>query len=187
MSEKTLSVYIKALRDIFLVEDEPAWAPPMRAKVAMRVAAKRQFVDPSIAATVLSAVPDRLMKDFRAFGFLFESLCVRDMRVYCQPLGGEIRHYRDQTGLEIDMIVVLKDGRWGGVEVKLGAGQIDGAAENLKRMREKIDFNRMGQPSFLMVLTATDMGYTRPDGVIVCPIGCLRLWTSSLARGRGFW
>ena len=174
MSEKTLTAYIKALRDIFLVEDEPAWAPPMRAKLSMRVAAKRQFVDPSIAAAALNATPDRLMKDFRAFGFLFESLCVRDVRIYSQPLDGEVRHYRDQTGLEVDMIVVLKDGRWGGIEVKLGAGQIDEAAENLKKMRAKLDFNKMGQPSFLMVLTGIDMCYTRTDGVIVCPIGCLR-------------
>ena len=174
MSEKTLAVYIKALRDIFLVEDEPAWAPPMRAKLSMRVSAKRQFVDPSIAAASLNATPDRLMKDFRAFGFLFESLCVRDVRIYSQSIDGEVRHYRDQTGLEVDMIVVLKDGRWGGIEVKLGAGQIDAAAENLKKMKAKLDFNKMGQPSFLMVLTGMDMCYTRPDGVLVCPIGCLR-------------
>lgn len=171
--DKTLAVYIRALRGIFLVEDEPAWAPPMRAKLSLRTAAKRQFVDPSIAAAALHATPDRLMKDLRAFGFLFESLCVRDLRVYAQPLGGEIRHYRDQTGLEVDAIIVLKDGRWGGVEIKLGAGQIEEAAENLKTLRKKVDFNRMGHPSFLMVLTGSDMGYVRDDGIVVCPIGCL--------------
>ena len=114
------------------------------------------------------------MNDFRSFGSLFESLCVRDLRVYAQPLEGEVRHYRDQTGLEADMVVVLKDGRWGAIEVKLGAGDIDDAAKGLLRLKEKIDVSRMGHPSFLMVLTGTDMGYTREDGVIVCPLACLK-------------
>lgn len=173
-SEKTLSSYLNALRKIFLVEDVPAWSPSLKSRLAIRTAAKRQFVDPSVATAVLGATPRRLMNDFRSFGSLFESLCVRDMRVYAQPLDGEVRHYRDQTGLEADMVVVLKDGRWGAVEVKLGAGDIDSAAEGLKKLRNKVDVSRMGHPSFLMVLTGTDLGYTREDGVIVCPIGCLR-------------
>ena len=173
-SEKTLSSYLNALRKIFLVEDVPAWSPSLKSRLAIRTAAKRQFVDPSVATAVLGATSRRLMNDFRSFGSLFESLCVRDMRVYAQPLDGEVRHYRDQTGLEADMVVVLKDGRWGAVEVKLGAGDIDSAAEGLKKLRNKVDVSRMGHPSFLMVLTGTDLGYTREDGVIVCPIGCLR-------------
>jgi len=173
-SEKTLSSYLNALRKIFLVEDVPAWSPSLKSRLAIRTAAKRQFVDPSVATAVLGATPRRLMNDFRSFGSLFESLCVRDMRVYAQPLDGEVRHYRDQTGLEADMVVVLKDGRWGAVEVKLGAGDIDSAAEGLKKLKNKVDVSRMGHPSFLMVLTGTDLGYTREDGVIVCPIGCLR-------------
>ncbi len=172
--DKTLASYLNALRKIFVVEDEPAWSPSLKSRLAIRTAAKRQFVDPSIATAVLGAKPGRLMNDFRSFGSLFESLCVRDMRVYAQPLDGEVRHYRDQTGLESDMIVSLNDGRWGAIEVKLGAGDIDAAAEGLKKLRDKVDVSRMGHPSFLMVLTGTDLGYVRDDGVVVCPIGCLK-------------
>ena len=172
--EKTLSSYVNALRKIFLVEDVPAWSPSLKSRLAIRSAAKRQFVDPSVATAVLGATPRRLLNDFRSFGSLFESLCVRDMRVYAQPLDGEIRHYRDQTGLEVDMIVALKDGRWGAAEVKLGAGDIDSAANGLKKLKAKVDVSRMGHPSFLMVLTGTDLGYVREDGVIVCPLGCLK-------------
>ena len=172
--DKTISSYLNALRKIFVVEDEPAWSPSLKSRLAIRSAAKRQFVDPSIATAVLGATPRRLMNDFRSFGSLFESLCVRDLRVYAQPLEGEVRHYRDQTGLEADMVVVLKDGRWGAIEVKLGAGDIDDAAKGLLKLKEKIDVSRMGHPSFLMVLTGTDMGYTREDGVIVCPLACLK-------------
>ena len=173
-SEKTLSSYLNALRKIFLVEDVPAWSPSLKSRLAIRSAAKRQFVDPSVATAVLGATPRRLLNDFRSFGSLFESLCVRDLRVYAQPLDGEVRHYRDQTGLEADMIVALKDGRWGAIEVKLGAGDIDSAAEGLKKLKAKVDVSRMGHPSFLMVLTGTDLGYTREDGVVVCPLGCLK-------------
>ena len=173
-SEKTLSSYLNALRKIFLVEDVPAWSPSLKSRLAIRSAAKRQFVDPSVATAVLGATPRRLLNDFRSFGSLFESLSVRDLRVYAQPLDGEVRHYRDQTGLEADMIVALKDGRWGAIEVKLGAGDIDSAAEGLKKLKAKVDVSRMGHPSFLMVLTGTDLGYTREDGVVVCPLGCLK-------------
>ncbi len=172
--EKTLSSYLNALRKIFLVEDVPAWSPSLKSRLAIRSASKRQFVDPSVATAVLGATPGKLMNDFRYFGSLFESLCVRDMRVYAQPLDGEVRHYRDQTGLEADIIVALKDGRWGAVEVKLGAGDIDSAAAGLNKLKAKVDVSRMGHPSFLMVLTGTNLGYTREDGVIVCPLGCLK-------------
>ena len=165
---------MNALRKIFLVEDVPAWSPSLKSRLAIRSAAKRQFVDPSVATAVLGVTPRRLLNDFRSFRSLFESLCVRDMRVYAQPLEGEVRHYRDQTGLEVDMIVALKDGRWGAVEVKLGAGDIDRAANGLKKLKAKVDVSRMGHPSFLMVLTGTDLGYVREDGVIVCPLGCLK-------------
>lgn len=174
ISEKTLSSYLNALRKIFLVEDVPSWSPSLKSRLAIRSAMKRQFVDPSVATAVLGATPRRLLNDFRSFGSFFESLCVRDVRVYAQTLDGEVRHYRDQTGLEADMIVALKDGRWGAIEVKLGAGDIDSAAEGLKKLRAKVDVGRMGHPSFLMILTGTDLGYTRDDGVVVCPLGCLR-------------
>lgn len=174
ISEKTLSSYLNALRKIFLVEDVPAWSPSLKSRLAIRSAMKRQFVDPSVATAVLGATPRRLLNDFRSFGSFFESLCVRDVRVYAQTLDGEVRHYRDQTGLEADMIVALKDGRWGAVEVKLGAGDIDSAAVGLKKLSAKVDVGRMGHPSFLMILTGTDLGYTRDDGVVVCPLGCLK-------------
>lgn len=171
--DKTIASYLNALKKIFVVEDVPAWSPSLKSRLAIRSAAKRQFVDPSIATAVLGATPRRLLNDFRSYGSLFESLCVRDLRAYAQPLDGEVRHYRDQTGLEADAVVVLKDGRWGAIEVKLGAGDIDSAAEGLKKLKGKVDVSRMGHPSFLMVLTGTDLGYMREDGVIVCPLACL--------------
>jgi predicted AAA+ superfamily ATPase len=174
ISEKTISVYLNALRRIFVVEDLPAWNPAMRSKTALRTTPKRHFVDPSIAAAVLRANSSHLLSDFNTFGLLFESLCIRDLRVYAQVIDGEVFHYRDKSGLEADAIVHLKDGRWGAVEVKMGAKEIEAAAENLKALRNKINLNKMKEPSFLMVLTAGELGYRRNDGVYIVPIGCLR-------------
>ncbi len=140
---------------------------------AIRTSHKRQFVDPSIATAVLGIKPDRLMKDFNLFGFLFESLCVRDLRVYAQANDGEVFHYRDASGLEVDQVVVLRDGRWGAVEVKLGGGQIEDAARNLLAFRDRVDDASMGAPSFLAVVTGTDLAYRRTDGVFVVPLACL--------------
>ena len=173
-SIKTLDSYLNALRRIFVIEDEPAWMPSIRSKTAIRTSHKRQLADPSIATAVLGIKPERLMKDFNLFGFLFESMCVRDMRVYAQANDGEVFHYRDASGQEIDMVVSLRDGRWGAVEVKLGGGQIEEAARNLLALKEKIDGESMGTPSFLMVLTGTEFAYRRTDGVFVVPLGCLR-------------
>jgi len=174
VSEKTISVYLNALRRIFVVEDLPAWNPAMRSKTALRTSPKRHFVDPSIAAAVLRANSDSLLSDFNTFGLLFESLCIRDLRVYAQAIDGEVFHYRDKSGLEADAIVHLKDGRWGAVEVKMGAKEIETAAENLKTLREKINLEKMKEPSFLMVLTAGELGYKRNDGVYIVPIGALK-------------
>jgi predicted AAA+ superfamily ATPase len=174
ISEKTISAYINALRRIFVIEDLPAWNPAMRSKTVLRAAPKRHFVDPSIAAAVFRANSESLLQDFNTFGLLFESLCIRDLRVYAQAIDGEVFHYRDKSGLEADAIVHLKDGRWGAVEVKMGAKEIEKAAENLKILREKINLDKMKEPSFLMVLTATELGYQRDDGVYIVPIGCLR-------------
>ena len=173
-SDKTVADYLNALRKIFVVEDTPAWMPAMRSKTALRAAAKRQFSDPSIPAAVLGADPDGLLHDIITFGFLFESMCCRDLRVYSQTMDGQVSHFRDRNGLEIDLVVSLPDGRWGGVEVKLGSGRIDEAANNLVKVAERIDADRMGKPSFLMVLTGTKFAFRRQDGVIVCPIGCLK-------------
>ena len=174
ISEKTISVYLNALRRIFVVEDLSAWNPALRSRTAIRTSPKRHFVDPSIAIAVLRAAPDSLLSDFNTFGLLFESLCIRDLRVYAHAIDGEVFHYRDKSGLEADAIVHLKDGRWGAVEVKMGAKEIEDAAENLKALRNRINLEKMKEPSFLMVLTGTEFGYRRDDGVSIIPIGCLR-------------
>jgi predicted AAA+ superfamily ATPase len=174
VSEKTLFSYLNALRRIFVIEDLPAWSPAMRSKTALRSSPKRHFIDPSIAAAVLRATPKNLLQDFNTFGFLFESLCIRDLRVYADAIDGEVFHYRDKNGLEADAIVHLKDGRWAAFEIKMGVKEIETAAENLKKLHEKINTDKMKEPAFLGVLTATDLGYRRHDGVYVLPVGCLR-------------
>jgi len=174
LSPVTVDSYIEALRRIFVLEDLPAWSAKLRSKTAIRTAAKRHFADPSIAAAALKAAPGRLLRDLNTFGLLFESLCVHDLRVYADSLGGSVRHYRDKSGLEVDAIVQLDDGRWGAAEIKLGAGQIESAAENLLKLKGKVDEERAGEPSFLMVLTATERAFRMGNGVAVVPLGCLR-------------
>ncbi len=173
-SDKTVADYLNAFRKIFVVEDTPAWSPAMRSRTTLRSAAKRQFSDPSIPAAVLGVDPDGLLRDIVTFGFLFESMCNRDLRVYSQVMDGQVSHFRDRHGLEIDLVVSLPDGRWGGGEVKLGSGRIEEAAQNLIKVAGRIDADRMGKPSFLMVLTGTKFAFRRPDGVYVVPLGCLR-------------
>lgn len=174
ISDKTISYYLNALRRIFVVEDLPAWLPSMRAKSAIRTSAKRHFVDPSIATAVLRTSPEGLLHDFTTFGFLFESLCTRDIRIYAQAIDGDVFHYRDKSGLEADLIVRLRDGRWGAIEVKLGNKQTEEAANNLLALQAKIDEEKMGHASFLMVITGGQYAYRRKDGVLVVPIGCLK-------------
>ncbi len=174
MSMPTLDSYLNALRRIFVIEDVPAWSPSLRSKTVLRTSAKRNFVDPSIAAASLRMSPERLLQDFNTFGFMFESLCDRDMRVYAQANDGDIYHYRDKNELEADMIISLRDGRWAPVEVKLGQKQIEEAASHLIKLSEKIDSDKMGHPSFMMVLTAGEFAYKRKDGVWVVPLGCMK-------------
>lgn len=174
ISEKTISSYINALRRIFVVEDLAAWSPSLRSKTAIRTSSKRQFVDPSIATAAMRVNPDALLKDFETFGFLFESLCTRDIRIYSQVNDGDVFHYRDKSGLEADLIIRLRDGRWAAVEVKLGSKQIEDAAKNLITLSSKIDTDKMGKPEFLMVLTGGQYTYKRDDGVLIVPIGCLK-------------
>lgn len=174
ISDKTIGSYLNALRRIFVVEDLPAWLPSMRSRSAIRTSAKRHFVDPSIATAVLRTNPDGLLNDFNTFGFLFESLCTRDIRIYAQAIDGDVFHYRDKSGLESDLIVRLRDGRWAAIEVKLGNKQIEEAAKNLLALKAKIDEDKMGQASFLMVITGGQYAYHRNDGVLVVPIGCLK-------------
>jgi predicted AAA+ superfamily ATPase len=152
----------------------PAWSPSLRSKAAIRTSPKHHFADPSIAAAVMRINPARVLHDFEYFGFLFEALCARDVRVYAQSNDGDVFHYRDKSGLEADMIVQLRDGRWGAIEVKLGNTQIEQAAGNLLKLKAKVNTDKMREPSFLMVLTGGQFAYQRKDGVLIVPIGCLK-------------
>lgn len=174
MTEKTYTSYMNALQRIFVIEDTPAWQPSLRSKTAIRTSAKRHFVDPSIATAVMRANPDSLLNDFETFGFLFESLCTRDMRVYAEANDGSILHYKDKSGLEADIIIRLNDGRWAAIEVKMGNKQIEEAAINLNKLKDRVDINKMPPPSFLMILTGGQYAYKRKDDVYVVPIGCLK-------------
>ncbi len=174
ITDKTLAIYLRALRRLFLIENVKAWQPSLRSKTGIRTSDKRQFVDPSLAVAAIGASPQSILDDFKYFGFLFESLCVRDLRIYAEPLRGSIRHYHDHNDLEADIIITLPDGRWAAVEVKLGSREIEEGASNLKKLAANIDTNRFVKPSFLMVLTGGELAYRREDGVYVIPIGCLK-------------
>ena len=168
----TLNDYVKTLKELYVIEDLPAWTPKLRSRATIRTKHVRHFTDPAIAAVLLNASPTNLIYDVETFGLLFESMVVRDLRVYSQYLSGEVFHYRDSDGLETDAIIHLDDGRWGAIEIKLCAKQIDEAAKNLLKLANKVDIRQ--KPSFLAVVTATQYGYKRDDGVYVIPIGCLK-------------
>jgi len=174
LSQVTIDQYITALKKLFVIEDLPAWNISLRSKSAIRTTAKRHFTDPSIAAASLRATPKRLLSDFNTFGFLFESLCVRDLRIYAESIDGNVYHYRDKSGLEIDAIIQLADGRWGATEIKMGAGDIESASENLLKFQAKIDTDKAGNPSFLMILTCTEYAFRMNNGIWIVPIGCLK-------------
>lgn len=172
----TVASYIKALKSIFVIEDAEAWNPNLRSKTAIRTSDTRYFTDPSIATAALGIGPNDLISDLNTFGLIFETLCVRDLRVYAEASNGKVYHYRDKNGLECDAVVHLRDGRYGLIEIKLGGERlISQGAATLKSLAEKIDTTKMKKPSFLMVLTATgDYAYRREDGVLVVPAGCLK-------------
>jgi len=174
LSQVTVDQYIKALKTLFVIDDLPAWSPNLRSKTAIRTTAKRHFSDPSIGAAALGATTKRLFNDFCTFGLLFEALCIRDLRVYADSLDANVYHYRDSKGIEIDAIIQMNDGRWGAAEVKMGAGYIEAAAENLLKFKANIDTEKMQEPSFLMVLTATETAFQMENGVWVVPLGCLK-------------
>lgn len=176
INEETVSTYINALKKIFVIEDMQAWNPNLRSKTAIRSSDTRYFIDPSIAAASLGIGPNDLINDLKTFGFLFETLCVRDLRVFSDVLNGEVYHYRDKNGQECDAVIHLRNGKYGLIEIKLGGEKlIEEGVETLKSMKSKIDINKMNAPSFLMVLTGIgDYAYQRPDGVLVVPIGCLK-------------
>ena len=174
LSDKTINDYIAALKKLYVVEDLPAWSPHLRSKRAIRTTAKRHFIDPSIATAALRADSGKLLNDFKTFGYLFESMCIRDLRIYADSLDGSVYHYRDQLNFEVDAIIQLKDERWAAVEIKMGAGEIEKAADNLIKFSNNIDTGKMPAPSFLMVMTATEHAFQLKNGVWVVPIGCLR-------------
>ena len=174
IDDKTLTSYSNAFRKLFVIEDLPAWSPKLRSRSVIRTSDKRQFVDPSIAAAALGASPADLINDLNTFGMLFESLCIRDLRVYAERIGGSVHQYRDSSGLEADAIIHLRNGEWGAAEIKLGGNMIDQAAESLLKLVQNVDTEHMKEPKFLMVLTGSNYAYRRPDGVYVVPIGCLR-------------
>jgi uncharacterized protein len=171
LSHVAITGYLEALTRLHILEDQPAWAPHLRSRSILRSTAKRHFVDPSLAVAALRASPATLIRDMRLLGLLFESLVVRDARIYAQACDAEVLHYRDNTGLEVDLVVQAADGRWGAIEVKLGAAWVDEAASSLRRFAERIDTSVCGRPAFLAVVVPTGFGYVRPDGVAVIPIG----------------
>lgn len=172
----TVLSYINALKKIFVVEESPSWNPNLRSKTAIRTSDTRYFVDPSIAVAALGIGPKDLINDLNTFGLIFETLCIRDLRVYAESNNGNVYHYKDASNLECDAVVHLRNGMYGLIEIKLGGDKlIDEGASNLLRMTNKIDTEKMNNPAFLMVLTATSKyAYKREDGVYVVPIGCLK-------------
>lgn len=176
MSEDTVTSYIEALKKIFVVEDMPAWNPNLRSQTALRTSDTRYFVDPSLATAALGLGPDDLMEDLNTYGLLFETLCVRDLRVYADALDGQVFHYRDKTGLECDAVVHLRNGQYGLVEIKLGGENlINEGVKTLLSLTKKIDTERMREPSFRMILTAVgEFAYQRADGIWVVPVAALK-------------
>ena len=176
MDTKTYDDYMEALKDLYIIEDMEAWNPNIRSKTSIRSTPTRHFVDTSIACRSLGVSPGDLMNDLESFGLFFEDFAVRDLRVYADSLGGVVKHYRDNAGLECDAVVHLDDGRWGGIEIKLGGEEfINNGAESLKKLRDKIvEKSDEKAPSFLLVLTAVGGSYRREDGVYVAPINLLR-------------
>ena len=172
----TVYSYINALQKIFVIEEMEAWNPNLRSKTAIRTSNTRYFVDPSIAVAALGLGPQDLIGDLNTFGLFFETMCIRDLRVFADALNGKVYHFRDKTGLECDAVVHLRNGSYGLIEVKLGGDKlIEEGAENLKTLKNKIDITKMKAPSFLMVLIGVgDYAYRRQDGVYVVPIGCLK-------------
>ena len=176
MDPKTYDDYMEALKDLFIIEDMDAWNPNIRSKTSIRSTPTRHFVDTSIACRSLGVSPGDLMKDLNSFGLFYEDFAVRDLRVYADSLGGKVKHYRDNAGLECDAVVHLEDGRWGGIEIKLGGDDlINEGADSLKTLRNKIvEKSDEKAPSFLLVLTAVGGAYKREDGVYVAPINLLK-------------
>ena len=174
ISRPTIKDYLDTLEKLFVIEEVNATNLNLRSKYALRTKPKKYFVDPSIATAVLDIKPNDLIQDLNTFGLMFEALCIRDLKIYAESIGGNITFYRDEHGFEVDAIIRTNNGKWGAIEIKLGAGHIDEAAANLLKFKKRINTKKSGEPSFLMVLTGTDYSYKRQDGIYVVSIGTLR-------------
>lgn len=174
IARTTVYAFLDALRRLMVLEEQPPWSTHLRSRATLRTAPRTHLVDPSLAAAAVAAGPNRLLGDLNYLGLLFESLAVRDCRVYAVPLDAAVHHYRDSDGLEVDIIIQTRDGSWGAFEVKLGGEQaVEGAAAGLLKFAYKVDTKKVGEPAVLGIITASGYGYTRPDGVVITPIGAL--------------
>ncbi len=175
VSDKTIGDYLNVLKKLYIIEEIPAWSPNIRSKTSIRTSPKKSFVDPSLAVAALGITSEELMRDTRTYGLLFENLVNRDLSVYAKAIGGSLRHYRDRFGLECDNVIHFDNGKYALVEVKLGGDKVNEAEEHLLRLKELICANEhLNAPEFMMIVTATNMAYTLPSGVMVVPIGCLK-------------
>jgi hypothetical protein len=181
LSESAFYEYINALNKLYVIEDLPAWNPSIRSKTSIRSSNKKMFIDPSIAVAALGLTPQVLSQDFETFGFIFENLCVRDLKVYASTLGGKLSYYRDRMNLEVDAVLNLEDGRFALIEIKLGSKQIEEAAKHLlevvgliRKANESRALHKLKEPDLLMIITGGEMAYTREDGIKIIPIGCLK-------------
>ena len=173
ISDDAVADYFSSLTRLFVVEEQPAWQPHLRSRYRLRRSAKRHFVDPSLAVAALRTEPEALIRDLNFMGLLFESMVIRDLRIYAQPIDGEVMHYQDSGGLEVDAVVQAGDS-WGAFEVKLGGEKrIEEGAEALARFKDRVDTSRSGDPAVLAIIVGTGYGYVRKDGIHVIPIGCL--------------
>lgn len=175
VSDETVRNYIKALEKLYVIEDIKAWSPNLRSKTTIRTSPTRHFIDPSIACRALGAYKEDLINDLKTFGLIFEDMAVRDLKIYADKLYGDVYHYRDKNGLEIDAIIHLDNGKWAALEIKLhDSDRIEEGAINLLKFASLIDEQKMKKPEFLMVITATEYAYQREDGVWIVPLACLK-------------
>lgn len=181
IGETTFYEYVAALKKLFVIQDIEAWCPAIRSKSSIQSGNKREFVDPSLVVSALGVEPDYFNLDLKTFGFIFETLCIRDLKIYSNALGGRVSYYRDRYGLEADCVLHLRDGKYALIEFKLGSSEIDEGAKHLNEIEKLVEeYNKtekqclLRAPDLKIVITGTQYGYKRPDGVYVVPIGCLR-------------